>query len=160
MKTKSKRFLNLATLCLALLGTTLLMARPVKAEVIPVTETEGVQKQQTEDTFKKEYMDRFGLDRLEGSDLTRYRGYSDGYEKGLNGENRPERNEIQVPDDVRSLNEDSDYSDYRDGYEDGFGEGRHKGSPIQALLEDILEGVWGFLTSLFGGESSNGTSSQ
>ncbi|HFN2786403.1 TPA: hypothetical protein ACHDB9_000240 [Streptococcus pyogenes] len=72
MKTKSKRFLNLATLCLALLGTTLLMARPVKAEVIPVTETEGVQKQQTEDTFKKEYMDRFGLDRLEGSDLTRY----------------------------------------------------------------------------------------
>ncbi len=34
MKTKSKRFLNLATLCLALLGTTLLMARPVKAEVV------------------------------------------------------------------------------------------------------------------------------
>lgn len=33
MKTKkSKRFLNLATLCLALLGTTLLMGRPVKAE--------------------------------------------------------------------------------------------------------------------------------
>ncbi|MEY1913124.1 hypothetical protein AB7826_03220 [Streptococcus pyogenes] len=34
MKTKSKRFLNLATLCLALLGTTLLMGRPVKAEVV------------------------------------------------------------------------------------------------------------------------------
>ncbi|HEQ5503775.1 TPA: hypothetical protein VHD08_001800, partial [Streptococcus pyogenes] len=33
MKTKSKRFLNLATLCLALLGTTLLMEQPVKAEV-------------------------------------------------------------------------------------------------------------------------------
>ncbi|VHM38841.1 hypothetical protein [Streptococcus pyogenes] len=32
MKTRSKRFLNLATLCLALLGTTLLMAQPVKAE--------------------------------------------------------------------------------------------------------------------------------
>ncbi|MFQ8307439.1 hypothetical protein [Streptococcus pyogenes] len=32
MKTKSKRFLNLATLCLALLGTTLLMEQPVKAE--------------------------------------------------------------------------------------------------------------------------------
>ncbi|HGC8017662.1 TPA: hypothetical protein ACI064_001578 [Streptococcus pyogenes] len=32
MKTKSKRFLNLATLCLALLGTTLLMGEPVKAE--------------------------------------------------------------------------------------------------------------------------------
>ncbi|HEQ9622677.1 Uncharacterised protein [Streptococcus pyogenes] len=32
MKTKSKRFLNLATLCLALLGTTLLMEQPVKAD--------------------------------------------------------------------------------------------------------------------------------
>ncbi|SQG39008.1 hypothetical membrane associated protein [Streptococcus pyogenes] len=32
MKTKSKRFLNLATLCLALLGTTLLTTQPVKAE--------------------------------------------------------------------------------------------------------------------------------
>ncbi|SUO45749.1 hypothetical membrane associated protein [Streptococcus pyogenes] len=30
MKTKSKRFLNLATLCLALLGTALLMGRPRK----------------------------------------------------------------------------------------------------------------------------------
>ncbi|ACI60683.1 hypothetical protein JavanS529_0001 [Streptococcus satellite phage Javan529] len=34
MKTKSKRFLNLATLCLALLGTTLLMGHPVKAEAV------------------------------------------------------------------------------------------------------------------------------
>ncbi|BAV54638.1 hypothetical protein [Streptococcus pyogenes] len=32
MKTKSKRFLNLATLYLALLGTTLLMGRPVNAD--------------------------------------------------------------------------------------------------------------------------------
>ncbi|VHE09202.1 Uncharacterised protein [Streptococcus pyogenes] len=36
MKTKSKRFLNLATLCLALLGTTLLMEQPVKAETSTV----------------------------------------------------------------------------------------------------------------------------
>ncbi|HEP6531799.1 TPA: hypothetical protein VC886_001539 [Streptococcus pyogenes] len=35
MKTKkSKRFLNLATLCLALLGTTLLMAQPANAEEV------------------------------------------------------------------------------------------------------------------------------
>ncbi|HEP4577285.1 TPA: hypothetical protein VCT85_001539, partial [Streptococcus pyogenes] len=34
MKTKSKRFLNLATLCLALLGTTLLMGQPIKAEAV------------------------------------------------------------------------------------------------------------------------------
>ncbi|EPC6810626.1 hypothetical protein ACR06F_001622 [Streptococcus pyogenes] len=32
MKTKSKRFLKLATLCLALLSTTLLTTQPVKAE--------------------------------------------------------------------------------------------------------------------------------
>ncbi|HER4531690.1 TPA: hypothetical protein VKN04_000084 [Streptococcus pyogenes NGAS751] len=32
MKTRSKRFVNLATLCLALLGTTLLTTQPVKAD--------------------------------------------------------------------------------------------------------------------------------
>ncbi|HHJ0088361.1 TPA: hypothetical protein ACQD5C_000223 [Streptococcus pyogenes] len=47
MKTKSKRFLNLVTLCLALLGTTLLMGRPVKAE--------------EDSDIKKEYMKRLML---------------------------------------------------------------------------------------------------
>ncbi|AIG49969.1 hypothetical protein STAB901_01990 [Streptococcus pyogenes STAB901] len=50
MKTKSKRFLNLATLCLALLGTTLLMARPVKAEG---PERDRVEDQERENPYQK-----------------------------------------------------------------------------------------------------------
>ncbi|HEQ9820870.1 TPA: hypothetical protein VIS21_000470 [Streptococcus pyogenes] len=47
MKTKSKRFLNLATLCLALLGTTLLMTCPVKAEVGEGSDKSKVQQKQS-----------------------------------------------------------------------------------------------------------------
>lgn len=43
MKTRSKRFLSLATLCLALplLGTTLLTTQPVKAEVVLTQSSAG-----------------------------------------------------------------------------------------------------------------------
>ncbi|HHK1453601.1 TPA: hypothetical protein ACQOGW_001441, partial [Streptococcus pyogenes] len=130
MKTKSKRFLNLATLCLALLGTTLLMAQPVKAEVIP----------------KGEYMTRFGSDNSgDRPDLeARYEGYLEGYKKGLEGDDMPKRTDIEVSEGVQS----SYYSDeYRDGYEEGFEQGRHEGYPVKAFLEDL----WGFLTNVFGG---------
>ncbi|HEP1299513.1 TPA: hypothetical protein ACQMQ0_000744 [Streptococcus pyogenes] len=156
MKTKSKRFLNLATLCLALLGTALLMGRPVNAEAIPATRE--VQQQTAEnkdiineDTIKKEYMARFGLEDLEGHEV-RYKGYLDGYRKGFNGENMPERSAIQVPDGVQRSEED----DYRDGYEGGYGQGRHEGHPVEAFLED----VWEFFTSIFKGWFGSGDSSQ
>ncbi|HER5557402.1 hypothetical membrane associated protein [Streptococcus pyogenes] len=42
MKTKSKRFLKLATLCLALLSTTLLTTQPVKAEAWWKQNVEGM----------------------------------------------------------------------------------------------------------------------
>ncbi|HEP1646939.1 TPA: hypothetical protein ACJ68A_001620, partial [Streptococcus pyogenes] len=42
MKTKSKRFLNLAPLCLALLSTTLLTTQPVKAEAWWKQNVEGM----------------------------------------------------------------------------------------------------------------------
>ncbi|VHC89489.1 hypothetical protein [Streptococcus pyogenes] len=139
MKTKSKRFLNLATLCLALLGTTLLMAHPVKAEVIQ----------------KGEYMAQFGKydpanypSNLEA----RYKGYSEGYGKGFNGDDMPERLNMQVPEDVQSS---GDSDDYRDGYEEGYGQGRHEGYPVVAFLEDVLKSVWGFLTGIFEGGSSD-----
>ncbi|HHJ7820772.1 TPA: hypothetical protein ACQNDY_001617 [Streptococcus pyogenes] len=47
MKTKSKRFLNLATLCLALLGTTLLMGRPVNADMDGYGSDSKVQREQS-----------------------------------------------------------------------------------------------------------------
>ncbi|QCK31253.1 hypothetical protein ETT70_01875 [Streptococcus pyogenes] len=126
MKTKSKRFVNLATLCLALLGTTLLMAHPVKAEV----------------KSKREYMTRYwegGSDKYPAYLEARYKGYVEGYNKGLEGHDMPERDNIKVPGDVQ-LSYDTDY---RDGYEEGFGEGAHKHSPLEAEASPDTEGQTG-----------------
>ncbi|HEP1280791.1 TPA: hypothetical protein VB373_000685 [Streptococcus pyogenes] len=133
MKTKSKRFLKLATLCLALLGTTLLMGQPVKAEMMQ----------------KSDYMAQFGgyYSSLEA----RYEGYVEGYKRGFGGDDMPARTEIKVPESVQS----SDDSDYRDGYEEGFEQGRHEGYPVVAFLEDVLKSVWGFLAGIFEGGSSD-----
>ncbi|VGR41574.1 Uncharacterised protein [Streptococcus pyogenes] len=119
MKTRSKRFVNLATLCLALLGTTLLMGRPVKAEVIS----------------KREYMTRYwegGSDKYPAYLEARYKGYVKGYNEGLEGQDRPERDNIKVPGDVQFSYD----TDYRDGYEEGFGEGQHKRDPLETETED------------------------
>ncbi|HFK6039753.1 hypothetical protein AXK21_01840 [Streptococcus pyogenes] len=109
MKTKSKRFLNLATLCLALLGTTLLMAHPVKAEMMQ----------------KSDYMAQFwaGDSGEYPADLeARYKGYVDGYKKGLEGHDVPTRPNIQVPRDVPSSND----TEYKDGYEEGLAKGQRE----------------------------------
>ncbi|MGS7227693.1 hypothetical protein ACEN46_00975 [Streptococcus pyogenes] len=53
MKTKSKRFLNLATLCLALLGTTLLMGRPVNADTVKQGEGSDKSKVQQQSPYEK-----------------------------------------------------------------------------------------------------------
>ncbi|HER2639475.1 TPA: hypothetical protein ACHIFC_001187 [Streptococcus pyogenes] len=69
MKTKSKRFLNLATLCLALLGTTLLTTQPVKAE-------EGQNKQQEVSVSSQS-------GQSEGEDRNDFKeGFRDGYPAG------------------------------------------------------------------------------
>ncbi|MEN4323278.1 hypothetical protein [Streptococcus pyogenes] len=131
MKTKSKRFLNLATLCLALLGTTLLMAHPVKAEAIPTTREVQQSDESTEDSdIRKQYMTMFGLTDLNGHQ-DRFKGYLDGYKEGLQGSNRPERGEIKVPSGFTGIAD----SDYRDGYEQGFGEGQHKRHPLETEAE-------------------------
>ncbi|EPA2134656.1 hypothetical protein [Streptococcus pyogenes] len=90
MKTKSKRFLKLATLCLALLSTTLLMTQPVKAET---SETSGFYK-------------------------ARDRGETDGYRFGLSGGDL-DLGKIKVPSDIE-YEFGSDYKDaYEGGYERG-----------------------------------------
>ncbi|QCK33377.1 hypothetical protein ETT68_01965 [Streptococcus pyogenes] len=74
MKTKkSKRFLNLATLCLALLGTTLLTTQPVKANS-DTRESHGRLDQRGEDPYEKGRRD----------------GYSEGREAGLMKDAQPE----------------------------------------------------------------------
>ncbi|HFX5461455.1 TPA: hypothetical protein ACIE0U_000472 [Streptococcus pyogenes] len=127
MKTKSKRFLNLATLCLALLGTTLLMGRPVKAEISKVSPTS----------------------QASGFDKAREKGDSDGYQFGLSGGDF-DSEKIEVPDDI-----ESEYRpDYKDAYEGGYERGRRAANPVETLLEDIWNFLKFAFNSLFGGESS------
>ncbi|HHJ7453243.1 hypothetical membrane associated protein [Streptococcus pyogenes] len=152
MKTKSKRFLNLATLCLALLGTTLLTTQPVKAEATPITQEVQQPDENTED-IKREYMSRYGTDLTEQDAQDRFRGYLDGYNDGLKGSNRSERNNIQVPDELKDKgNRDSEY---RDGYEGGFEVGRRKNYPVQAFLEEVWDFLTGIFSSWFSGEEGS-----
>ncbi|HHJ9978520.1 TPA: hypothetical protein ACQOL3_001687, partial [Streptococcus pyogenes] len=108
----------------------------------------------TEDSdIQRDYMASFGLtDLKEQGHQDRFKGYLSGYKEGLKGSDRIEREDIKVPDDFTGERD----SDYRDGYEQGFGEGRHKAHPVKAFLED----VWGFLTSIFKGWFSEGAGSQ
>ncbi|HER7123240.1 TPA: hypothetical protein VMB01_001176 [Streptococcus pyogenes] len=139
MKTKSKRFLNLATLCLALLGTTLLMTRPVKAEVVTQTPEGKVTKAEGRDNVDDEaqkYQRRWEA------------GHKKGYEKGKEPDSPREPQEI--PEGTGD-----DYGDgYSDGYSTGYGEGWYDSHPITALLDM----AWYYLTyafgALFGGANS------
>lgn len=146
MKTKSKRFLNLATLCLALLGTTLLMGRPVKAEVV----SRDNSTEQT-DIMKRRYMDSTGISEKELEqkyEEDRFQGYLDGYKEGLEKSDIPKWSDIKVPDGRDD--------DYRDGYEQGFLEGRREARPIASFFE----AVWQVLTDIFGGWFSSNDSPQ
>ncbi|HHJ7237796.1 TPA: hypothetical protein ACQM8Z_000580 [Streptococcus pyogenes] len=166
--TRSKRFLNLATLCLALLGTTLLTTQPVKAEGVQYSlesdvstdsseqssstgqtgknaeEVQQTDENAEDDNIKKEYMTRVGLDNLDDLEhpdyKDRFQGYLNGYKEGLKGSTRPEPKDIQIPKGF-----EGDTGEYKDGYEEGFGEGRRKNYPVRAFLEE----VWGFLTGIF-----------
>ncbi|HER5554623.1 TPA: hypothetical protein VK239_000565 [Streptococcus pyogenes] len=123
MKTKSKRFLNLATLCLVLLGTALLMGRPVKAEVSGVSSTS----------------------QTSGFEKARERGESDGYKLGLSGGDLVP-GKIQVPDDIEPGNGD----DYKDAYEGGYEQGRRAADPVGTFLQDVWGFLTYAFNSIFG----------
>ncbi|HEP1488584.1 TPA: hypothetical protein ACTHCC_001680 [Streptococcus pyogenes] len=97
-----------------------------------------------DDNIKKEYMTRVGLDNLDDLEhpdyKDRFQGYLNGYKEGLKGSTRPEPKDIQIPKGF-----EGDAGEYKDGYEEGFGEGRRKNYPVRAFLEE----VWGFLTGIF-----------
>ncbi|HHD3551683.1 TPA: hypothetical protein ACNZNV_000201 [Streptococcus pyogenes] len=119
MKTKSKRFLKLATLCLALLGTTLLMGRPVKAEFTTIVEP---------------HQEAWN------------RGKDDGYKNGLSGSDRSKRDDIVVPGGIESQYS-GDYKDgYEGGFEEGRREARPIAAFFEAVwqvLTDIFGGWFG-----------------
>ncbi|VGU84682.1 hypothetical protein [Streptococcus pyogenes] len=110
MKTKSKRFSNLATLCLALLGTTLLMARPVKAEG---PERDRVEDQERENPYQKGLRD----------------GNKAGYEQGKQDRQQkqnvspdasptpPDRDKVEVPEPGNNpYDKDDDKQRYKNGW--------------------------------------------
>ncbi|HHK0739962.1 Uncharacterised protein [Streptococcus pyogenes] len=140
MKTKSKRFLNLATLCLALLGTTLLMAHPVKAEIVMPQEhtrnSSGENGKGSEETADQE-LDPYGHSRKLGEE--------DGYNAGKRAsiyESGVDREKIVVPRD-RDIKDDVGY---KDGYEYGYGQGWEEEHPFQAALNWL----WGIVSGLLG----------
>ncbi|HFK7095065.1 TPA: hypothetical protein ACG0BM_001311 [Streptococcus pyogenes] len=119
MKTRSKRFLNLATLCLALLGTTLLTTQPVKAS----DSVEGSQE------------------RLEREENPYEKGKNDGYRDGQ----RDGKKEESLPEPPQNYTYHNPYSDrlerysYKQGYEEwyvlGYYKGRHESKKADTSSE-------------------------
>ncbi|VHM89374.1 Uncharacterised protein [Streptococcus pyogenes] len=129
MKTKSKRFLNLATLCLALLGTTLLIEQPVKAEVV-VKEV-----QQTKDSdIRKEYMERLRItdSDLEDQEHLRNRvqgyveGYKEGYKEGVSQDPDKNLDVLKNKDYHPDNGQRNPYDTYSDGFDEGYTSGWNK----------------------------------
>ncbi|AIQ02292.1 hypothetical protein [Streptococcus pyogenes] len=127
MKTKSKRFLNLATLCLALLGTTLLMAHPVKADGDLVAEV-----------YQK------------GRDDGEKAGYDEGKK-----ENSPRVPKIDNPRPSSTPYDQNPTlkAEYGNGYSDAYLSGYNKGwgetHPIEATLQFLWDTIYYWFGSLF-----------
>ncbi|HHK1258221.1 TPA: hypothetical protein ACQOC5_000048, partial [Streptococcus pyogenes] len=121
MKTKSKRFLNLATLCLALLSTTLLMAQPVKARDNQSQQQEHVSNNIVEDAQKNDSDYDQGYEE----------GYKEGYKEGQK-EGAPENPDKKDEDKLKNKS-----SRYGDGYYLGYYRGWDETNrPFQTLLKD------------------------
>ncbi|HHJ9475937.1 TPA: hypothetical protein ACQNZQ_000285 [Streptococcus pyogenes] len=123
MKTKSKRFLNLATLCLALLGTTLLMAHPVKAEAVKRSEGSDKSKVQEQSPYEKGKLE----------------GYKAGLDEGKKKE-APSEPSKKLPDSIPYDTHNDKYY-YRLGYEEGYTQGYYKGKSEsgQSEQDDISQ---------------------
>ncbi|HGM9042855.1 TPA: hypothetical protein ACKPVG_000725 [Streptococcus pyogenes] len=153
MKTKSKRFLNLATLCLALLGTTLLMGQPVKAEVEQANgeRVTAVGTDDEDSSIKQKYFETWGRGD-EDLDLTNqyYKGRLDGYVAGYKEGQKSDSS--KEPKGVYQT-ENGD-NEYKNGYNDTYPVGHHDGwasvRPFQALLDEALTWILSTIGSIFG----------
>ncbi|HFD5518101.1 TPA: hypothetical protein ACF44E_001485 [Streptococcus pyogenes] len=161
MKTKkSKRFLNLATLCLALLGTTLLMGRPVKAEGSVVSDNSSGSTSSLVDDSERDKIGR----QYEAGDLTlpynkgRYDGYIDGYEDGKKqGALHPDPTGDHLNKLPKTIpykfNDRSQKMNYEGGYSDSYPAGYYNGwadnNKIQATLEWLRGEISNWFSSIF-----------
>ncbi|MEN4344547.1 hypothetical protein [Streptococcus pyogenes] len=149
MKTKSKRFQNLAALCLALLGTTLLMVHPVNAkEVFPSVEVEGTSNREYYSETQGEYEEEaesFLGDRVRDREFGRQNGEKDGKE-GKNGFGPTiSRDNIPVRENIKHEDE------YKNGYQEGYSQGWHQVHPFQGAVFDVFSLIWGVISGLFNG---------
>ncbi|VGQ87077.1 hypothetical membrane associated protein [Streptococcus pyogenes] len=136
MKTKkSKRFLNLATLCLALLGTTLLTTQPVKAEAIRTDgQTEHISQSTDGQSTDGQSTDGQSTDGQKDRDA----GYKDGLRDGRR--DAQTLSEPREPDQDQGDFKSLDYCDgYFIGYYRGWDEVRY---PVQTFLKDIFDWVY------------------
>ncbi|HEP1350965.1 TPA: hypothetical protein ACQKU1_001025 [Streptococcus pyogenes] len=163
MKTRSKRFLNLATFCLALLSTTLLTTQPVKAEVIsedPSGFTNYTEEQnnpwghQNSFGFSSEKSNNWG-ESVSSYDKGRVDGYNDGYKRG---KEKDAPREFAEP--IPSPPTNGDYTDsdniqwYEQGYKDTFKTGYYEGWASNNKVQATLEWLWETITSWFFGITS------
>lgn len=140
MKTKSKRFLKLATLCLALLSTTLLMTQPVKAELTPIRqEQEMVGSGNYDQATREGGSEGQDSDELSGFDgnESQVAGYKAGYGDAMNDKPQTPRDQIEVPGNF-------DKTDYRDGYGIGYNCGWEKNHPIEVAVMSFFSWVLSF----------------
>ncbi|HEP1451971.1 TPA: hypothetical protein VB456_000578 [Streptococcus pyogenes] len=141
MKTKSKRFLNLATLCLALLGTTLLMEQPVKAEAIRTDgQTEHIS--QSTDGQSTDGQSTDGQTEHISQSTDGQKDRDAGYKDGLRDGRRDAQtlSEPREPDQDQGDFKSLDYCDgYFIGYYRGWDEVRY---PVQTFLKDIFDWVY------------------
>ncbi|EMO8622175.1 TPA: hypothetical protein ACJTYV_001533 [Streptococcus pyogenes] len=144
MKTRSKHFLNLATLCLALIGTTLLMAQPVKAEM-----SEAGHDSVTVSSVG--LADDGAYDK--GHDAGSKAGYQAGLQSSWNESEPPSKDNIPEPSENPYEGNERDKADYkqgfRDGYPGGYVGGWRESHPIEATLQYLWYTVSSWFESLF-----------
>ncbi|HEP1347701.1 TPA: hypothetical protein VB384_001363 [Streptococcus pyogenes] len=147
MKTKSKRFLNLATLCLALLGTTLLMGQSVKAEVGRTPLVEEVSGNgSTDEELTQERND--GAEAYQkGRDAGEGAGYKDGKK-----ENAPRVPQIDNPRPSSTPYDQNPTlkAEYGNGYSDAYLSGYNRGWDETNPIQSTLIWLWTIVTAFFG----------
>ncbi|HER6086432.1 hypothetical protein ACEN7M_00735 [Streptococcus pyogenes] len=158
MKTKSKRFLNLATLCLALLGTTLLTGQPVKAEggdnsLVEVSgngSTDGrlpSSEHRVDESSESEQIKKEAEAYQKGRDDGEEAGYQEGKKEDsprvpLNDSPRPS----STPYDQNPTLQAEYGNGYSDAYLLGYNRGWEETNPIQSTLIWL----WTIVTTFFG----------
>ncbi|HHJ7666684.1 TPA: hypothetical protein ACQNA7_000840 [Streptococcus pyogenes] len=156
MKTKSKRFLKLVTLCLALLSTTLLMTQPVKAEGVLDSSDSGEQlgnpvlteNQRERKLIEEQYFGKWaGKEDLQDPYYKgKLDGYISGYEDGRKTDSvHPDikhEEEVQEPSATPYFYDDKDKQEYKSGYDENYGIGYYDGWSSVNPIRSTLEWLW------------------